>query len=104
MSWADSKERTRVAVYEGRRALLAQLGGKCEKCGTKGRGKNHLEFDHPHGRDYEPSKLARHNRLAAYRRDAAAGNLRVLCRHCNRAEGRARWRTGLGAKVRRTSP
>lgn len=30
---------------------------------------------------------ARHNRLARYRRDAAAGNLRVLCRKCNRQKG-----------------
>lgn len=97
MAW-EARERTRVAVYEGRLRLLAQLGGKCAKCGKK----KHLEFDHPNGRNYQPSKLSRHGRLARYRRDAAAGNLRVLCRKCNRAEGRARWRTGMPANHRRT--
>lgn len=79
MSWRESRRRTLAWVRRARRDLVALLGGKCAECGTTRR----LEFDHPHGRDYDPARLSRWSRIARYRRDAAAGNLRVLCRSHN---------------------
>ena len=52
-----------------------------------------LEFDHPHGRDWTPAKKNRWQRMVLYERDAAAGNLRLLCRSCNATDGNhRRWR------------
>lgn len=65
-----------------RRALIAQLGGKCNSCGTN-RG---LQFDHRKPRRWEPSKLSRSKRLAIYERAARAGKLQLLCADCHVAK------------------
>jgi hypothetical protein len=71
-----------------RRALIAQLGGVCEDgfCFETER----LEFDHPEGRDWEPRRLSRLQRIARYEADAAGGRLRLLCRSHNAIDGNGR--------------
>ena len=72
-----------------RAALFDQLGRVCALCArteeeawnSTGEG---LQFDHPHGRDYDLRRLNRWSRVIQYERDLAAGNLRVLCASCNR--------------------
>jgi len=77
-----------------RRALIARLGARCAGCDqTEQDLMAALEFDHPHGRDWTPAKKNRWQRMVLYERDAAAGNLRLLCRSCNATDGNhRRWR------------
>lgn len=72
--------RKNYAVRRG--TLIIQLGGRCAQCGAT----SELEFDHPRGRDWEPSRLNRHQRMKRYEADAAAGQLQLLCRSCNGAD------------------
>lgn len=65
-----------------RKLLIERLGGKCIGCGETNAKK--LEFNHPYGRDYDPSKLSRWERIRHYRRDADAGRLNLLCSACNK--------------------
>lgn len=67
-------------LAERRQMLMNLIGAKCEKCGSL----ESLEFDHPYGREYQPREIARSKRLRLYREDYEAGNLRVLCSHCNK--------------------
>lgn len=77
--------RHRATIYAQRiRAeLIEKLGGFCVLCGED--NPDELEFDHVHGRDYEPRKLSYSARMARYRREAAQGLLRLLCKACNLA-------------------
>lgn len=73
----------RVAKYHRERAnLVAQLGGQCCQCGKT----TQLEFDHPEGRDWIPSKVGRWTRLKRYKHEASIGIVRLLCRSCNAAD------------------
>jgi hypothetical protein len=72
-------EKRRRNYALGRLRLLAEMGGCCGTCGTI----KNLEFHHPFGRDWEPSRTARWVRLARYRREWNAGRLSLLCRSCN---------------------
>jgi 5-methylcytosine-specific restriction endonuclease McrA len=65
-----------------KRVLIELLGGRCALCPEDDPDK--LEFDHINGRDYEPRQLSYSARLAKYKREAAAGKLRLLCGPCNR--------------------
>jgi hypothetical protein len=65
-----------------REELIAQLGGKCEMR-FKGPCAGELQFDHKEGRDYNPNKLSYSARMARYRREAEAGELRLLCEKHN---------------------
>lgn len=67
-------------LREKRQALMMTIGASCAKCGSL----ESLEFDHPYGREYQPREIARTKRLRLYREDYEAGNLRVLCSHCNK--------------------
>jgi len=68
--------------------LLALLGPVCLECGSPDKP----EFDHPHGRDWEPNKMKRLARMVKYFEDFRKGNLRRLCQTCNRSDGgRRRW-------------
>jgi 5-methylcytosine-specific restriction endonuclease McrA len=82
-----------------RDALIEKLGGACARCGQTAEESGYaLEFDHPHGRDWEPRKLNRWSRVVRYERDAEAGRLRLLCKQCNSADGAGRrWRRRNGA-------
>jgi len=66
-------------VRKTRKQLIDKLGGVCALCGSR----DELEFDHINGRDYEPSKLSSSARLARYKREVAAGEIRLLCNPCN---------------------
>ncbi len=83
-------------AYTRRRALILELGGVCSSCGDdEERSGFSMEFDHPNGRDWTPSKLNRWQRQKLYERDAAMGLLRLLCRRCNARDGRRfRWPRG----------
>lgn len=66
-----------------REALIVQLGGQCEKqhespCAGE------LEFDHKNGRRYIVKKLSYSARLARYKKEADAGELRLLCEKHNK--------------------
>jgi 5-methylcytosine-specific restriction endonuclease McrA len=73
----------RQTIYAQRlkRELMELLGGKCELCSEDDPDK--LEFDHVNGRDYVVSELSFSARLARYRREAEAKELRLLCGACN---------------------
>ena len=84
-----SPERTTHIEEQARRArLISLLGGCCADgfCFETER----LEFDHPEGRDWEPRRLSRLQRIARYESDAVAGRLRLLCRAHNAIDGNAR--------------
>jgi hypothetical protein len=66
--------------------LLEAFGWKCAKCGSDKK----LEFDHPKGRDYDPTRMNRYQRMRKYLHDFLEGNLRLLCRKCNAKDGHAR--------------
>ena len=66
-----------------RARLIAQLGGKCFRCGQEDPDK--LEFDHIFGRDYDPRTLSYSARLKRYERESELGLLRLACGDCNKA-------------------
>mgnify|MGYP003869586845 CR=1 FL=1 len=77
-----------------RKALIQKLGGKCAVCGLE----HNLEFDHyPKRCEFEHKKLSRWTRLKRYEEDAAKGNLRLLCKKCNKSHGGAisAWEAGF---------
>lgn len=71
----------RATVYAQRiRArLLKVLGDKCDLCGSV----EDLEFDHKHGREYNPRDLSYSARMKRYERETELGLIRLLCRKCN---------------------
>ncbi len=86
-----------IRWYHRRRAeLVEQLGGRCDVCGSTAE----LQLDHPHGRDWPklPAAYSRWRRLTLYLRDAAAGNLRLLCATHNHSDG-ARRKNAIWAKL-----
>lgn len=66
-----------------RERLFQQFGGVCRVCG----GRECLEFDciNPTG-DYH-HRIEWSHRISYYRRQAALGNLQVLCQRCNSRKG-----------------
>lgn len=56
-----------------------------------------MEFDHINGRAYNPNQLSYSARLARYEREAALGELRLLCGPCNKA---IRVKNDNGAHIR----
>lgn len=65
-----------------RAELIAKLGGKCVRCGAT----EEIEFDHIHGRDWEPRLHSQLQRLQVYAREIAAGKIQLLCGTCNLAK------------------
>jgi hypothetical protein len=88
-------KRRRDLAHVQRRELIEALGARCAMESAECDGD--LEVDHPRGRDYEPNRLNQLQRLRRYRRDAAAGRVRLLCRHHNAEAGSQRTK----AKTRR---
>lgn len=76
----ESHYRSVQRAKESRSRLLAVLGGECYKCGSK----EHLELDHPYGREWVARDKNRWTRMKLYWEDYEAGNLRILCRDCNK--------------------
>jgi len=75
---------SRAWAVRARAALVAKLGGQCVNCGSV----LQLELDHIFKRDYVTRKLSSDQRIAHYRREAAAGLIEVRCKSCNCAKGR----------------
>lgn len=89
----------RERAYRERRQLIELMGGSCTACGDDEDASGFsMEFDHPNGRDWTPRRKNRWVRMALYRRDWLAGNLRLLCRRCNARDG-ARRRGGRKTSV-----
>lgn len=78
--------RDRERASRMRLQLIIDMGGKCVLCGSI----HKLEFDHPNGRDWQPSHYSRWTRMKLYRQDWERGNLRLLCEYCNRKDGNSR--------------
>jgi len=80
-----AKQPSRQTLYARslRDALYEKLGNKCSnpECGAT----ENLEFDHINGRSYDPNKLSYCQRLIRYTKEAARGELRILCGTCNLA-------------------
>jgi hypothetical protein len=75
--WKGPKRRKRYHVL--RDALINDMGGRCEQCGTAEK----LEFNHKYGKCWEPRMICFYNRMLRYRREFEAGELNLLCKSCN---------------------
>lgn len=73
--------RQRLWAKQARAAIVAELGGKCAQCGTRGTRKNPLELDckKPQGDDHH-RRMDSSARVSFYRKQRAQGNLQVLCK------------------------
>lgn len=69
-------------AHREKEKLIQQLGGGCAICGAKTK----LQVDHINRRDYDVRKLSFSARIARYKREAAAGLLRLLCEFHNLKE------------------
>jgi hypothetical protein len=77
---ADSKSRPRL-IARIQQQLFDELGGVCAEADECCSGP--LQIDHPHGRDWQPRKVASYNRWLRYRREHQAGLIRLLCTYHN---------------------
>lgn len=61
--------------------LIRAMGSRCwnPDCPSEAP----LEIDHPHGRDWKPSKKSFSHRISIYRREWLEGKVRLLCKDCN---------------------
>jgi 5-methylcytosine-specific restriction endonuclease McrA len=76
-----------VWARRARKILLQKLGGCCSFCGTR----SDLTFDCIDPTDHRHAdRLGNHNRMPYYRRQHRAGNVQILCRHCNSVKGKRR--------------
>ncbi len=92
-AWANRK----------RAELMAELGNACKVDGCEN---DELEFHHPLGRDWTPSKHSRWQRMILYWRDYRAGRLEILCKPHNASDGqrfRGRARGGRRWAKRKTT-
>jgi len=62
--------------------LKEDMGNKCSNCGATEK----LESHHPYGRHWPktPRLTASHLRIKRYEKEFLAGELRLLCSHCNK--------------------
>lgn len=79
--------RSSRSYHRQRRWLIDVLGGRCERCGQD----YDLQFHHVHGRTWVARKTARWVRIARYIREAARGEIELLCADCNKVEGKPSW-------------
>ena len=78
-AWSALKPGTLRTTRNAVETLKRQMGGRCERCGSREK----LQFHHPYGRDWDPTKVNRWVRIARYRREANNGLLTLLCKPCN---------------------
>lgn len=85
--YANAAERRRERYRIGRLKLIYQLGGVCtgKNCNEDDPAK--LEFHHNEPREWRAEKTSRWVRLARYKREAALGKVRLLCKTCNKLAG-----------------
>ena len=62
-----------------REELIALLGKSCLLCDSQ----EHLEVDHPNGRQWDITKLWSTQRIKRYFLEAKTGEVRLLCKTCN---------------------
>lgn len=82
-TWQRNRYRVLAWYAKARQKLIDELGGKCKRCGAKEK----LEFHHTRPRTWAARNLSRWSRLAAYKRDIAAGVIDLLCKSCNSKAG-----------------
>jgi 5-methylcytosine-specific restriction endonuclease McrA len=75
--------RQREWAKRARAALIAQMGGVCERCGSR----EDLEVNHIFGRDWQLRDYDPSGRVAVYRREFREGLINVLCSGCNGSDG-----------------
>ena len=63
-----------------RAEVIEALGGICEEC----HGIEELEIHHPGVKGYVTRDISRWQRAVNWRRELARGELRLLCKPCNR--------------------
>lgn len=80
-------ERRERRYNAARYNLVQEMGARCavDECPNQD-----LEFDHPEGRDWDPGKISKYQRLKKYREDWLAGKLRLLCQSHNGRDGGGR--------------
>lgn len=76
--------RSTIYARKIREELIAKLGGKCALCPCD--DVTQLEFDHKHGSVFVLRMLSYSARMAMYKREYEAGELRLLCKPCNKSE------------------
>jgi hypothetical protein len=79
--WVSEKERIKAFIRSKRLKLLQELGAYCHWPGCLETRAEHLTFDHinPVFKEFDSEKHNQATRMAEYARQAAAGNLQVLC-------------------------
>lgn len=78
--------------------MIAQLGGKCQKCGSV----EELEFDHIHGeKPWVAKDKEWSHRISIYRKEIKEGKLQLLCSMCNRMKGNRlqAWKDGAELEI-----
>lgn len=81
--WRKRKAKVKAKVKARRKQMIADLGGKCKRCGSKKK----LEFHHTHPRTWETRKHNQWVRLNKYQEDIDAGHIEVWCKPCNQEAG-----------------
>lgn len=68
--------------HKYRNELIEQLGGECDKCGSK----ENLEFHHPNQEDSHRSGIGGWNHIFKVKNDVNEKNIKVvlLCKKCHR--------------------
>lgn len=83
--------RQKAWAVRARQAIVEQLGGRCAFCG----GGFNLELDHLGPRGWSCRAVDSSHRIAFYRREAAAGQLQVLCSYCNKSKGQPNYESQI---------
>lgn len=67
------------SLEQRRAALIAALGGVCERC----KSTEDLDVHHKYGKSWRSNELSRFQRLARYEQDAREGLVILLCKDCH---------------------
>jgi hypothetical protein len=80
---AKRAEARRERVEQLKEDLYGILGRMCVACHSC----KCPEFDHIHGRTWQPRELSQIARYKRYLAEAQRGLIQILCRHCNASDG-----------------